>query len=160
VCQDGEQPEVVFQAEDYGEAHAERLAAMVCAATREMPGHPDLKPPVGQELDPPERGSFVVAYVNGQPGASGGYRTFAGDPSGDTVEFVRMYVRPDARRTGLGRALLVELEERALDDDYRWAVLDVDADQRSARALYEFLGYRPVPGGSAGRVLYGKELTD
>lgn len=149
-----------FKAEDYTAAHAGQLLANVRAATEELPDHPDLKAPCGPELEPGSRGVFVVAYVNGQPGASGGYRTFPDDPSGDTVEFVRLYVRPAARRTGLGRALLTELEERAVDDEYKHAVLPVGADQPAAQAMFEFLGYHRLPTepDAWGRLRYGKEL--
>jgi ribosomal protein S18 acetylase RimI-like enzyme len=153
---------VVFQAQDYDEANSGPLDSLVRAATDELPGHPDLKPPVGPELDPSRRGIFVVAYVHGQPVASGGYRIFPGDPTGETVELVQLYVSPAARRTGLGRALLVELEELARDDEYRRVVLAVGAEQHAAHGLYEFLGYRRVLSGERRRthLLYGKDLDD
>jgi len=143
-------------------AHESVLVLMAELATAEMPGHPDLKPPDGPELEPSHRGLFVVAYLNGQPAASGGYRAFPGDPSGDTAEFVRMYVRPGARRSGLGRKLLEELEELARDDDYRYAVLEVGAEQHGAQALYEIRGYRRIPGerDREGRRTYRKELPE
>lgn len=154
--------DVVFRAEDYAAAHAGPLLPLVKAAHDELPKHPDLLPPPGKELLPENRGVFVVAYVNGRAAASGGYQTFDGDADAETVEFVRLYVGPHARRTGIGRALLVELEERALDDDYRWAVLPVAPQQRAAQGLYEYLGYHRFDGGEdkSGRLLYRKELKD
>lgn len=154
--------DVEFRAEDYDAAHAGPLLPLVKAAHAELPKHPDLQPPPGKELLPENRGIFVVAYVNGRAAASGGYQTFGGDSTGATVEFVRLYVGPAARRTGIGRALLTELEERALDDDYRWGVLPVAADQRAAQGLYEYLGYHLFEGaeGDTGRLLYRKELQD
>ncbi|HEX4359918.1 MAG TPA: GNAT family N-acetyltransferase [Pseudonocardia sp.] len=145
---------------DYGAAHETVLRHMAELANAEMPGHPDLKPPEGPELEPEYRGVFVVAYINGQPAASGGYRTFPGDPTAETAEFVRMYVRPGARRSGVGRALLAELEELAREDDYRYALLEVGAEQRGAQALYEIRGYRRIPneGDKAGRHTYLKVL--
>jgi ribosomal protein S18 acetylase RimI-like enzyme len=73
-----------------------------------------------------------------------------------------MYVRPGSRRSGVGRALLSELEELARDDDYHHAVLGVAAEQRGAQALYEIRGYRRVPGEQdpQGRYTYLKDLPD
>jgi GNAT superfamily N-acetyltransferase len=158
----GDSADVIFQSEDYESAHASQLKANLRAALEELPAHPDLKPPAGPELEPEHRGVFVVGYVNGQAAASGGYREYPGDASGQTVEFVRLYVGPNSRRTGLGRALLIELEERALDDDYQRAVLPVGADQPAAQAMFEFLGYHRLPGepDSLGRVYFGKQLDD
>lgn len=158
-----DRPEVVFQAIEYGDAHAELLVAMAEAARAELPGHPDLEPPGGPELEAENRGIYLVAYVNRQPAASGGYRTYPGDPSGETAEIVRMYVRPGSRGSGVGRALLRELEERAWDDEYQRVVMHLSDDQPAAKALYELLGYRPLPGvspdpGPGGRHTYGKEL--
>jgi GNAT superfamily N-acetyltransferase len=157
-----ERPEIEFRALDYRDAHESVLVFMAELASAELPGHPDLTPPEGPELEPERRGLFVVAYLNGQPAASGGYRMFPDDPSGDTAEFVRMYVRPGARRSGLGRALLAELEELARDDDYRYAVLDVGAEQHGAQALYEIRGYRRIHGerDQEGRRTYRKQLQD
>lgn len=153
---------IEFRILDYAEAHATVLLPMVEQAGRELPGHPDLIPPDGPELEASERGAFVVAYVRGRPAASGGMRTFPDDPSGDTAELVRMYVHPGARRSGVGRALLKELEEMAREDEYRYVVLHVGAAQRAAQTLYEITGYRREPGGSDGDALwtYRKELPE
>jgi GNAT superfamily N-acetyltransferase len=152
--------DVEFRAEGYTAAHAGPPWSNLRTATEELPDHPDRTPPLGRELEPRSRGIFVVVYVNGQPAASGGYRLYPGDVTGDTVEFVRLYVRPTARRTGLGRALLAELEDRAADDDYRLAVLPIGADQPAAQAMFEFLGYHRLPGQPDpwGRLHYGKDL--
>ncbi|HEY2204818.1 MAG TPA: GNAT family N-acetyltransferase [Pseudonocardia sp.] len=153
---------VVFRPQEYHAAHASVLLAMAEAAAGELPGHPDLVPPLGDELTPAGRGLFVVAYVNGEPRGSGGYRTYPGDPGGDTVELVRMYVRPGTRRAGLGRALLAELEALAVDEGYLRAVIEAGEGQRGAQVLYRLTGYHPLPGdrGAPGRVRYGKELAD
>jgi GNAT superfamily N-acetyltransferase len=153
---------IEFRVEDYRAAHENQLFSSRAAARAELPGHPDLTPPTGPELEPAQRGVFIVGYINGQPAASGGYREFTEDTSGETVEFVRMYVRADSRRSGVGRALLIELEERAIDDDYRRAIMWVGLDQPAAQGMFELLGYRRVPGepDSLGRVRVGKKLDD
>ena len=157
-----DRPGIEFRILDYGEAHATVLLPMAEKAGDELPGHADLKPPDGAELDAAERGAFVVAYVAGRPAASGGYRTYPADPSGDSAELVRMYVHPGARRSGVGRALLRELEEMAREDDYRAMVLQVAAEQKAAQTLYEITGYRGLPGEprDAGIRTYRKELSE
>jgi GNAT superfamily N-acetyltransferase len=153
--------DIEFRAENCTPVHAGLPLFNAWVTAEEPPDHPDLKAPCGSELEPGCRGIFVVGYVNGLPAACGGYREFPADPTAETVELVRLHVRSATRHTGLGRALLTELEERALDDEYLRAVLPLGADQRAAQELFELLGYHRVPGepDAWGRVRYGKELT-
>lgn len=155
-------PDVEYQAVDYDEAHVGPIGAILHAERAELP---DLEPPPHPELRPRNRGVFVVAYLNRQPGACGGYRTFPGDPTGGTAEIVRMFVRPRSRGAGIGRALLTELEERAWDDDYHRVVVRLGDRQLAAKALYEVSGYRLVPEpspdpGPGGPQTYGKDLEE
>ncbi|RPH55998.1 N-acetyltransferase, partial [bacterium] len=61
-------------------------------------------------LDPDEvaegRGAFLVAYAEGSPVACGAIRRL----DADTAEIKRMYVAPDTRGRGIGRAILAALE--------------------------------------------------
>lgn len=69
-------------------------------------------------------------------------------------EMKRLYVRPVARGSGLGRQLIERLIEEARQMGYREMRLDVLAEFAAARKLYEELGfieaepvsYNPVPG--------------
>jgi GNAT superfamily N-acetyltransferase len=56
-----------------------------------------------------------------------------------------MYVVPDARGRGVGRATLIALEEEARRLGYRRARLDTGPRQPHARALYESAGYAAIP---------------
>jgi GNAT superfamily N-acetyltransferase len=92
------------------------------------------------EMAPP-RGRFLVGYEAGRPVAIGGLR-----PLGeDLCEIKRMYVVPGARSHGVGRALLVALEETAKTIGYRAVRLDAGPEQRHSRALFAATGYRPIP---------------
>jgi ribosomal protein S18 acetylase RimI-like enzyme len=52
-----------------------------------------------------------------------------------------LFVRDDARRSGLGRALVAQALERARARGCRRVELDVDDDNASAIALYEAMGF-------------------
>lgn len=61
------------------------------------------------------------------------------------AEVKRMYVRPAARGTGLGRELLVAAERRAVELGARVLRLDTAAPLGEAIGLYQRFGYVEVP---------------
>ena len=69
--------------------------------------------PVDQAEFSPPLGLFLVAYVDDEPAACGGWRAHDSD-----VELKRMYVRPAFRGRGLARAVLAELERTAAAAGY------------------------------------------
>jgi ribosomal-protein-alanine N-acetyltransferase len=62
----------------------------------------------------------------------------------DELHINNIGVRPEARRRGVGRALLGACLEIAARKGARLAVLEVRASNAAARALYERLGFRVV----------------
>jgi GNAT superfamily N-acetyltransferase len=54
-----------------------------------------------------------------------------------------LYVRPDARRGGVGRALLEAVEERCADRGVSY--VEAQVEDEGAAAFYRALGYAPVP---------------
>jgi GNAT superfamily N-acetyltransferase len=88
----------------------------------------------------PPGGAFLVIYANGKPVAGGGVKR---DEDG-VAEIKRMYVAPPARRLGLGRRLLEELEAKARELGYARIRLDTGARQPHAQAMYERAGYHPI----------------
>jgi len=60
-------------------------------------------------------------------------------------EVKRMYVRKDARRMGVARRILAELERRAVGSGCPVLRLECGTLQPEAVALYEALGYRRIP---------------
>ena len=93
-----------------------------------------------EELSAPG-GGFVVLEEDGRALAGGGIRRL----DDRVCEIKRMYVAPDARGRGLGRALLEALEALARDHGYAIARLDTGARQPGAQRMYERAGYVAVP---------------
>ena len=63
----------------------------------------------------------------------------------EAVEVKRMYVAPGARRLGIGRRILAELERLAARFDYRVMRLETGIRQPEAIALYESCGFHRIP---------------
>jgi GNAT superfamily N-acetyltransferase len=95
--------------------------------------------PAPAELEPP-RGILLVAFDGDDPVGSGAVRVIG--PG--VAEIKRMYVAPRARRHGLGRRLLRELERGAAELGCRTVRLDTMAAMAEAGALYRSAGYEPI----------------
>jgi ribosomal protein S18 acetylase RimI-like enzyme len=93
------------------------------------------------DFEPPA-GVFLVAEIDGVPAACGAWRLL---PSGK-VEIKRVYVEPAFRRRGLARWVMAALEDSAARAGHRSVVLNTGQEQPEALALYDRLGYQPVPG--------------
>jgi GNAT superfamily N-acetyltransferase len=98
--------------------------------------------------------------MDGAPVAMGGWRRI--DP--ESAEIKRMYVVRAARRLGLARRLLAELERTAALAGLARLVLNTGPEQPAAIALYESVGYEPVAGFGhyachPGALFYGKPLA-
>ena len=100
---------------------------------------PDMPSASAAELSPP-RGLCLVGWRDGAPACVGAVK----DLGDGCAEIKRMYVVPEARGRGVGRALLVALEEAARDLGYVTAKLDTGPRQPGAEALYRAAGYREV----------------
>ena len=67
-----------------------------------------------------------------------------GDPGRKTAHVTDIYVRPDARNKGIGRALLAGILEPARSAGLDHASLEVLIRNSDARRLYERLGFTPM----------------
>lgn len=95
-------------------------------------------------------GQFLLAR-EGDPGddgellGCGGIRRIQRADAGLVrFEVKHLYLRPAARGRGFGRALLAELERRALELGAEEIVLDTNANLESAGELYRRAGYRDI----------------
>ena len=107
----------------------------------------------------PPTGLFLVGVLDGAAVATGGWRRLGSDDA----EIKRMYVAPAARRRGLARRVLSELERTAARAGVARLVLNTGPEQPAAIALYEDAGYAPVPGFGhyachPGALFFGKTL--
>ncbi|NLU74051.1 MarR family transcriptional regulator [Streptomyces sp. HNM0575] len=95
--------------------------------------------PDAGELRPPH-GLFLVARLQGEPVGCAGLKLPAGAPA----EIKRMWVAPRARRLGLGRRFLAELEARAAGHGRDVLRLDTNKTLESAIGLYRTYGFEEV----------------
>ncbi|MFH8594621.1 GNAT family N-acetyltransferase [Streptomyces rimosus] len=131
----------------YDHADAVALDRLVQREYAQRYGEGDMTP-----LDPamfrPPHGTYLLAYENGRPLATGGWRSQDANPEGyadGDAEIKRMFVVEEARGRGLARRILAALEADARAAGRVRMVLETGIKQPEALALYASCGYRPVP---------------
>jgi putative acetyltransferase len=92
---------------------------------------------------PPE-GRLLLALVDEQPGGTAAFRPLP-DCSARSCEAKRLYVRPQYRGWGLGRALLTRLIEEARAAGYHEMYGDTLTSMTSALQMYFQFGFTEVP---------------
>ena len=138
--------------EPFESPDVQELAGAQQAASRALyGGEADIGPVrEGWMFEPPD-GLFLVAREDGRAVACGGICRF----DETRAELKRMYVVPEARGRGLGRAILDALEEAARGFGYVGVVLETGELHHEALGLYASAGYEPIPcyGAYAGRAI-------
>lgn len=92
------------------------------------------------ELRPPA-GLLLLAYLRAEPVGCGALKHHSDAPS----EIKRLWVADSVRGLGIGRRLLVELENRAMAGGARAVRLDTNRNLTEAIAMYRGAGYVEVP---------------
>ena len=143
----------------YDDPDATRLIAAVQLEYVERYGGPDQAAVDPAEFAAPG-GLFLVGTLSGEPVATGGWRRMD-VPA--VAELKRMYVVPAARRRGLARLVLTELERTAAAAGIVRMLLNTGPAQPEAIAMYAAAGYAPTaPFGhyadTAGALFYAKDL--
>jgi len=85
-------------------------------------------------------GAFVVARIRGRPVGCGAVKFKGTKPA----EFKRMWIAKEARGLGLGRRLLVELENHARDAGAPAVRLETNRTLKEAIAMYRKAGYAEI----------------
>jgi GNAT superfamily N-acetyltransferase len=148
-----------IEARPYDDPDVIRLVAAVQEEYVQRYGGPDAAVVEAGEFEPPN-GLFLVGLLDGEPAVTGGWRWI----DDGVAEIKRMYVLAGARRRGLARRILAELEASALAAGARRVVLNTGRQQPEAIALYESSGYLPAEGFghyacTPGAIFYGKALS-
>ncbi len=91
-------------------------------------------------IDPATIAVTVLALQDGAPVGHAALR-----PYGAEFEVKKLFVAPDARGTAAARGLMTWLEEFAIQQGAASLVLQTGPRQIAAIALYERLGYHPIP---------------
>jgi GNAT superfamily N-acetyltransferase len=89
----------------------------------------------------PPQGRILLAWVAGAAAGCVGLRPI----DGECCEMKRMYLRPQFRGTGLGRALAEAILAEARSIGYHTMRLDTVPGMEAALALYRSLGFAPIP---------------
>jgi len=130
----------------FGHPDAQKLAAEVQQEYVRRYGDIDQTSMHTDHFDPPE-GLFVVAYLDDEPVACGGWRAKEQNDDGlldGDAELKRMYVAPAARGRGLARAVLRHLEQAAVEAGRTRLILETGDKQPEAIALYRSEGYESI----------------
>ncbi len=93
----------------------------------------------------PPRGALYLARIAGKNAGCCALRPLDTADYPNAAEMKRLYVRPAARGTGLGRELAQAALDAAREAGYSCVLLDTLDDMEAARSLYEGLGFREIP---------------
>jgi len=134
--------DVVLRDEPFdGVAASDLLTAFASEIGLLYPGwHPGVGPSANPDEFAPPSGRFVVAYADGRPVGCGGVKRLDDRCS----EIKRLYVAPDARKSGVARLLLQRLEHLARESGHAVVRLDTGDRQPGALALFRSAGYRHI----------------
>ena len=122
---------------DYFAMRAETFPPTLGEYTPKFPTPVDFMPPTGV---------FLLVVDGGEDIGCGGVRRVDGAAgNGVRFEVKHLWIDPRAQGRGLGRALLAELERRAVELGATELVLDTNASLTAAGALYRSSGYTNIP---------------
>ncbi len=89
-------------------------------------------------------GALLAGLDSPEPQGSVGLKDLGLLDGAPTAEIKRLWVRPKARRHGLGVTLIEQALALARGHGHSRVVLDTTADLASANRLYERLGFTPI----------------
>ncbi len=92
----------------------------------------------------PPRGVFLLAELDGAVVGCGGIRRIDDSDAGIRYEVKHLFLKPETRGQGGGRALLEELERQAQEWDAAELVLDTHHTLEAAGHLYARTGFESI----------------
>ena len=95
--------------------------------------------PAPDNFTPPQ-GAFLIVERDGTPVGCGGIRSLGQG----RFEVKHLWLQPLAQGQGLGRALLAELERRAIELSATELVLDTNSSLAAASGLYRSSGFADI----------------
>ncbi|MFD5082513.1 GNAT family N-acetyltransferase [Kitasatospora sp. NPDC058406] len=146
ALRDAKDDSIEIRVTGYGHPDAQRLSAEVQEEYVRRYGEGDLTELHPDHFEAPD-GLFLIAYLDGEPVACGGWRAKEAGPHGlraGDAELKRMFVRPGARGRGLARTVLRRLELTAAEAGRTRFVLETGTEQPEAIALYASEGYAAI----------------
>ena len=92
----------------------------------------------------PPTGCLLIGFVGEEPAGAVGLRPISVADGGGLCEMKRLYVRPSARKLGIGRRLVHDVINEARSHGYRAMRLDTLPVMKSAREIYRAFGFVPI----------------
>jgi len=102
--------------------------------TEELKSLPGVYAPPAGELLLAKRGDHVLGAIALKPLVP---------PA--IAEIKRLFVRPQSRKTGVGKALVTAILKTAIERGYAEVKLDTLPEMESAIVLYKSFGFQPIP---------------
>ncbi|MHA2249765.1 MAG: GNAT family N-acetyltransferase [Candidatus Kariarchaeaceae archaeon] len=90
-------------------------------------------------IDPPKT-IFYIVYFDGEIAGMGGLKTI----NQELGEIKRMFVRPEFRGQGIGKAIIDKLISKAQENNFKTLRLDSAGFMSSAHKLYKAAGFYPI----------------
>jgi ribosomal protein S18 acetylase RimI-like enzyme len=97
----------------------------------------------GEYVQP--RGTLIVAKLGERFAGCCALRPLDAVDYPNASEMKRLFVRPDCRGFGIGKALAEAVLDAARHADYSCVLLDTLTEMEAARAMYEDLGFIEIP---------------
>ena len=134
-----DQPALLAMARELIREYAVSLGIDLCFQNldAELAGLP------GEYAEP--AGALLLACLDGQAAGCVALRGLPDVDYANACEMKRLYVRPAARRTGLGRQLAQRLMDLGTQAGYSHLLLDTLDDMEAAREMYASLGFEEIP---------------
>ncbi len=84
---------------------------------------------------------IVMLVLNwGNPIACGSFKLF----DKDTIEIKRLYVKRRYRRKGIGYKIVKQLEKLAIEENFKYSIIETGSENEAAIRLYEKLDYEKI----------------